>query len=200
MENNFAYIKKYKSVLNLIICTTLSLLVGFLMFFAFQFDASSDEIDFWFYFDLIFSFIIFITLLSISISAFIKQVKFNRSTPKYYISLVNTNAFKINGRLVYIKDIQNISYKKIHKWELFGEIKESKIGESSLPIFKFEEKIAEKATKKAKSNYNKSIQKSNLGNIIIELKSSSKIILKRVNNLENAVNEIKNIIKEKGNM
>ena len=199
MKNNLAYVKKYKSVPNLIICTILSLLVGLLMFFALQLDASSNEIDFWFYFDLIFFLIIFIILLSISILVFIKQVKFNRSTPKYYISLVNANSFKINGKLVHIKDIENVSYKKIHKWELFGEIKESNIGETTIPIFKFEENIAEKATEKAKSNYNKSIQKSNLGNIIIELKSS-KIILKRVDDVVNAVKEIQNIIKEKGNI
>ena len=199
MKNNLAYVKKYKSVPNLIICTILSLLVGLLMFFAFQLDASSNEIDFWFYFDLIFFLIIFIILLSISILVFIKQVKFNRSTPKYYISLVNANSFKINGKLVHIKDIENVSYKKIHKWELFGEIKESNIGETTIPMFKFEEKITEKTTEIVKSNYDKSIQKSNLGNIIIELKSS-KIILKRVDDVVNTVKEIKNIIKEKGNM
>ena len=162
MKNNLAYVKKYKSVPNLIICTILSLLVGLLMFFAFQLDASSNEIDFWFYFDLIFFLIIFIILLSISILVFIKQVKFNRSTPKYYISLVNANSFKINGKLVHIKDIENVSYKKIHKWELFGEIKESNIGETTIPMFKFEEKITEKTTEIVKSNYDKSIQKSNL--------------------------------------
>ena len=152
-----------------------------------------------FYFDLIFSFIIFIILFSISISVFIKQLKFNRSTPQYYISLMNANSFNINGKIIDIKDIENVSFNKIHKWELFGEVKESNIGQTTIPVFKYEEKIAEKATQKAKINYSKSIQKSNLGNIIIESKSS-KFILKRVDDVENSVKEIKKIIKEKGNM
>lgn len=199
MEKNLAYVKKYKSVINLIICTILSLLMGLLTFIAFQLDASGGVIDFWFYFDLIFSFIIFIILFSISISVFIKQLKFNRSTPQYYISLMNANSFNINGKVIDIKDIENVSFNKIHKWELFGEVKESNIGQTPVPVFKYEEKIAEKATQKAKINYSKSIQKSNLGNIIIESKSS-KFILKRVDDVENSVKEIKKIIKEKGNM
>lgn len=199
MKKNLAHVKKYKSILNLIICTTLSFLMGFLTFIAFQLDVSSDVIDFWFYFDLAFSFMIFIILFSISFSVFIKQVKFNKSTPKYYISLINANSFNINGKIVDIKDIKNVSFNKIHKWELFGEVKESNIGQTSIPVFKYEEKIAEKETQKAKINYSKSIQKSNLGNIIIESKSSN-FILKRVDDVENSVKEIKNIIKEKGNM
>ena len=137
-----------------------------------------------------------ISLFAVSISVLIKQLKFNKLSPKYYISLVNQTTFKINEKFVYVNDIKNVSYEKIHKWELFGELKESNVGTTFITRYKFQEKIAENAAQKARSKYRKSVQKSNLGTIIIELKSSSKIILRRVNDVESAVDEIKNIIKE----
>lgn len=196
MENNLAYVKKYKAVLNFIICTIISLLMCAILFICLQFDSVSDEIDFWFYFDFVITCLTFIPLFAVSISVLIKQLKFNKLSPKYYISLVDQTTFMINEKLVYVKDIKDVSYEKIHKWELFGELKESNIGTTFITRYKFQEKLAENAAQKARSKYRKSVQKSNLGTIIIELKSSSKIILKRVNDVESAVDEIKKIIKE----
>ena len=166
------------------------------LFICFQLDSASEVVDFWFYCDLVIAFLIFISLFSYSISVFSKQRKFNKSTPKNYISLVNPTLFKINEQFVIIKDIENVSYEKTHKWELFGDIEQANIGTPVSTRYKFQEEIAKNAAKKAKSNYEKAIQKSNLGTIVIELKSAEKIILKRVNNVEDAVKKIKDIVNQ----
>ena len=175
MEKKLARVKKYKSLLNLIICTIFSLLMGFITFVVLHIDFS----DSWFYYDLTFGILIFIMLFLASISVFKKQRKFNKSTPKYYISLTNDNSLEINGKVVDIKDIENISFNKILKWELFGELR----------VLNDEDYVKPKI----KAKYKKMIKKSNLGNIIIE-SNSSRVVLRRVDDVETTVKEIKNII------
>ena len=65
-----------------------------------------------------------------------------------------------------------------------------------MPFFKFEKGITEKARKKGVKMFRKSIQKSNLGNIKIELQDKT-LQLKRVKNIEESVRQLNAILSKK---
>ncbi len=189
---NLAKCKKYKAVLNFIIAWLITIFFGF---FLFVMDFFFFEEGFGLYVGFICTGIATIILFVYSIRVFVKQRKFNNSTPQYYITLIDDKTINVNGVQINTADIVDVSFKKIHQWEIFGEIDESEVGVINGTVYKWEEKIAENASKKAKRSYQKGVNKSNLGNITIKLKSS-KLELTRVDNVQETVKELKSLIKE----
>lgn len=193
--NKIAPVKKYKATLNLIVSILISLITCFLIFAIPQASSNAIEINLFFFVDLSFAFLIFLILFRIAIKVFKKQYKFNKNAPSHYIEY-SEKELKIKNKIVKIEEIKSITYTKICKWELFGEAKEENYGYAPLPFFKFEKGITEKARKKGTEMFRKSIQKSNLGNIKIELKDKT-LQLKRVQNIEESVRQLNAILSKK---
>ena len=160
-----------------------------------QASSNTIEINLFFFVDLSFAFLIFLILFGISIKVFKKQYKFNKNAPSHYIEY-SEKELKIKNKIVKIEEIKSITFTKICKWELFGEAKEENYGYAPLPFFKFEKRITEKARKKGVKMFRKSIQKSNLGNIKIELQDKA-LQLKRVQNIEESVRQLNAILSKK---
>lgn len=191
MNKYLAQVKKYKNTtFQLIKDILFTLLLALIAFFAFSFD---DVDTFSIILGLVFAcFVVFIGI-KINLNNYKKKNLFNKKTPDYYVEYKeNSEYMLVKGKNVLTKDIISISYRKLFKSELPNEITYVE-GSIPMPVFKFEEKLYKNVEKSSVAFRKKMLDKSNIGNITINLKES-KIILERVDNVEEVTENLKSLI------
>jgi len=178
---DFAYIKKYKPILNFCLELIFNIAFSFALFFVilvvFGLDSESDK---FFTFDLVLSLIIagttFLSLLGVVIPGLIRKIKFNKNNPDkcaIRIDVINKQIYIPNKKTkMRFDDIIDFDYIEVGEREFFE-------GHSSL--------TNEKTIKK-------SIGKSRIGNLRLKLKNEEIVVVERVLNIENISEKLKSLL------
>lgn len=193
MEQNFAYVKKYKAVFNLIISIIILLFVAGGLFCALQIRIKFTKPFLLTCLDFLLSFAMFIIGLIYTIKNFKKQRKFNKSTPVYYVSIKDNETLKVNNRYIKVKNITQISYEKTADNEFMNSEFEKNVLARDMDGCRRYHKVVKNSYKKQLKKHEQAVQKSTFGNIMIQT-NSFKLTLKRVKNVETTVNDLIDLV------
>ena len=176
---DFAYLKKYKPILNFTLEFIYNLLISFAGFFMllFIFGLDSDSVNistFDWVLSLTFSGIIFILQLSIIIQGLIRKLNFNKNNSDrcaIKLDTINNKLYLTNKKTeIFLKDIVDFDYIKVREGEFFEG-----------HFF-----LADKNT-----------SKSRIGNLRLKLKNEEVIEVERISDIENVNKKLKSILGEK---